>query len=142
MISADIRRLLWARGLRAFGDGFVSLLLPLYLITLGLSPFQVGVIATGTLLGSGVLTLLVGLHAYRLRFRTLLLMATVLMAVTGAGFAVGADSLGRFGGSSDGTTVGGESDKETEAAGTSSTIETPGDTVFRTVTVGVLGVVS
>ncbi len=88
MISADIRRLLWARGLRAFGDGFVSLLLPLYLITLGLTPFEVGVIATSTLLGSGILTLLVGLHAWRLRFRTLLLLATALMAATGVGFAV------------------------------------------------------
>jgi MFS family permease len=88
VISADIRRLLWARGLRAFGDGFVSLLLPLYLISLGLSPFQVGVIATGTLLGSGVLTLLVGMHAWRLRFRTLLLIATALMSATGVGFSV------------------------------------------------------
>jgi MFS family permease len=88
LISNDIRRLLWARGLRAFGDGFVSLLLPLYLITLGLTPFEVGVIATGTLLGSGILTLLVGLHAWRLRFRTLLLLATALMAATGVGFAV------------------------------------------------------
>jgi MFS family permease len=88
VISADIRRLLWARGLRAFGDGFVSLLLPLYLITLGLTPFQVGVITTGTLLGSGILTLLVGLHAWRLRYRTLLLLATALMAATGVGFAV------------------------------------------------------
>ena len=63
-------------------------MLPLYLISLGLTPFQVGVIAAGTLLGSGILTLLVGLHAYRLRFRTLLLMAAFLMAATGAGFAV------------------------------------------------------
>ena len=87
MISADLRRLLWARGLRAFGDGFVSLLLPIYLITLGLTPFQVGAITTGTLLGSGVLTLLVGMHAYRLRIRNLLLMASMLMAATGLGFA-------------------------------------------------------
>jgi len=88
MIPADARRLLWARGLRAFGDGYVSLLLPLYLITLGLTPFEVGAIATGTLLGSGLLTLLVGLHAWRIRFRTLLLMAAALMAATGVGFAV------------------------------------------------------
>jgi MFS family permease len=88
VISAHIRRLLWARGLRAFGDGFVSLLLPLYLITLGLTPFQVGAITAGTLLGSGILTLLVGLHAWRLRFRTLLLLATALMTATGVGFAV------------------------------------------------------
>jgi len=88
VISVDIRRLLWARGLRAFGDGFVSLLLPLYLITLGLTPFEVGVITTGTLLGSGILTLLVGLHAWRLRFRTMLLFATALMMATGVGFAM------------------------------------------------------
>jgi hypothetical protein len=91
MNAPDVRRLLWARGLRAFGDGYVSLLLPLYLIALGLSPFEVGVIATGTLVGSGLLTLLVGLHAYRLRYRTLLLMATGLMTATGFGFAVVSD---------------------------------------------------
>jgi len=86
-----LRRLLCARGLRAFGDGFVSLLLPLYLITLGLTPFEVGVITTGTLLGSGLLTLLVGMHAWRLRFRTLLLLASALMAATGLVFAIFTD---------------------------------------------------
>jgi MFS family permease len=82
-----VNRLLAAKGLRAFGDGFVSLLLPVYLLELGFSPLQVGVIATVTLLGSGALTLLVGLHAYRFHYRTLLLAATVLMAGTGIGFA-------------------------------------------------------
>lgn len=82
-----LHRMLWARALRAFADGYVSLLLPVYLILLGMSPFQVGVIATGTLLGSGILTLLVGLHAWRFRFRTLLLLAAGLMAATGVGFA-------------------------------------------------------
>jgi MFS family permease len=85
--STSVRRLLWVRGLRAFGDGYVSLLLPAYLISLGLTPFQVGIIATGTLLGSGVLTLLVGLHAYRFRYRALLLVAAALMTATGLGFA-------------------------------------------------------
>jgi MFS family permease len=85
--STSVRRLLWVRGLRAFGDGYVSLLLPVYLISLGLTPFQVGIIATGTLLGSGVLTLLVGLHAYRFRYRALLLVAAALMTATGLGFA-------------------------------------------------------
>lgn len=73
--------------MRAFGDGYVSLLLPVYLTVLGMAPFQIGVIATGTLLGSGVLTLLVGLHAWRFRYRTLLLLAAALMAGTGVGFA-------------------------------------------------------
>jgi MFS family permease len=82
-----LSRLLWVRGLRAFADGYVSLLLPLYLISLGMGPFEVGVIATATLLGSGVLTLLVGLYAWRFHYRSLLLMAAILMAATGFGFA-------------------------------------------------------
>jgi MFS family permease len=87
MNSHNVRRLLWVRGMRAFGDGYVSLLLPVYLLSLGLTPFQVGVVATGTLLGSGVLTLLVGLNANRFRYRTLLLAAAALMTATGLGFA-------------------------------------------------------
>lgn len=82
---------LTARGLRGFGDGYVSLLLPVYLIALGLTPFQVGVIATGTLLGSAALALLVGLCAHRLGYRTLLLGATVLMTATGFAFSAVSD---------------------------------------------------
>jgi MFS family permease len=88
MMSPHVRRLLWVRGLRAFGDGFVSLLLPLYLIELGLGPFEVGAITAGTLLGSGVLTLVIGVAAHRFRLRSLLLGATFMMAATGLGFAV------------------------------------------------------
>src|SRR5688500_20348683 len=82
-----VRRLLWSRGLRAFADGYVSLLLPLYLITLGFGPLAVGVVATATLLGSGVMTLVVGLHAHRFQYRTLLVLAALLMSATGLGLA-------------------------------------------------------
>jgi MFS family permease len=85
------RRLLLVRGLRAFADGFVSLLLPIYLGVLGMSPLRIGVIVTATLLGSGMLTLWVGLRAYRHDYRTLLLLATALMTATGIGFAAVAD---------------------------------------------------
>ena len=84
---SDVNRLLVARGLRAFADGFVSLLLPLYLLELGFTPLQVGIVATTTLLGSGLVTLVVGLQAYRFHYRTLLLSATAVMAATGLGFA-------------------------------------------------------
>jgi MFS family permease len=86
-MSGQVDRILLAKGLRAFGDGFVSVLLPLYLLELGLGPLEVGIIATATLLGSGVLTLAVGLRAHRFAYRTLLLAATALMAATGLGFA-------------------------------------------------------
>jgi MFS family permease len=88
MRVASLRGLLLARGLRAFADGFVSLLLPVYLLELGLTPFDVGLIATGTLLGSGALTLLVGYQAWRFQFRPLLLAAAVLMTATGLSFAL------------------------------------------------------
>jgi len=87
-VSSHVNRLLVAKGLRAFGDGYVSLLLPLYLLQLGFSPLQVGIIATTTLIGSGLLTLVVGLHAWRYHYRSLLLAASVLMAGTGFGFAL------------------------------------------------------
>lgn len=82
-----MQRLLLAKGLRGFGDGFVSLLLPLHLVSLGLSALQIGVIATTTLLGSGLLTLLVGTQAGRIPYRTLLLAATALMGATGVALA-------------------------------------------------------
>ena len=80
------RRILLARGLRAFADGFVSVLLPVYLLDLGLSATGVGAIATATLLGSALLTLAVGLWAGRISRTALLLAASALMAATGIAF--------------------------------------------------------
>lgn len=85
--SADAVRFLQARGVRAFGDGFVSVLLALHLRNLGFSTIEVGAVVTATLVGSAALTLAVGLAAHRLRLRTLLLRASLLMAATGLGFA-------------------------------------------------------
>lgn len=87
MNNSIVHRIFAVRALRAFADGYVSLLLPVYLISLGMSAVQVGAVATGTLFGSGVLTLLVGLHARRFNNRTLLFMASMLMTLTGFGFA-------------------------------------------------------
>ena len=87
--TADARRLVAARALRGFADGFVSVYLAVYLQLLGLSAVQVGAIVTATLLGSAALTLAVGLVAHRLSPRRVLLGATLLMLATGIGFAVG-----------------------------------------------------
>jgi MFS family permease len=85
--TPDAGVLLQARAVRAFGDGFVSVLLPLHLTTLGFNGFQIGAVATATLLGSAALTLVVGLVAYRLGRQLLLLRASLLMIATGLGFA-------------------------------------------------------
>jgi MFS family permease len=79
--------LLIARALRDFGDGFVAVLLPVYLIALGFSVLQVGVIATSALLGSASLTMLIGLIGARFNQRGLLLAAACLMCITGVAFA-------------------------------------------------------
>jgi predicted MFS family arabinose efflux permease len=86
-LSLDARRVLVARGLRAFGDGFVALLVPIYLYELGFSALAIGAIVTSTLIGTALLTLWVGMVANRHSRRRLLLAAAVLMAATGAGFA-------------------------------------------------------
>jgi MFS family permease len=88
MISADARILLETRGLRAFGDGLISVVLAELLTELDYSDFQIGAVITATLLGSAVTTLVVGLRGRRIPRRTLLRAAAVLMAATGIGFAV------------------------------------------------------
>jgi MFS family permease len=83
--------LLSARGLRAFADGFVALLLPVYLTQLGFDALAIGILTTATLLGSAGLTLAVGLTAHRLAPRPLLLAAALLMLATGFCFALFGD---------------------------------------------------
>ena len=90
-VLPDARLLLWARGLRAFGDGYVSLLLPYYLTLLGYSALEIGAIVTATLLGSGLMTLGVGFIAHRFRQRTLLELAALLMIATGIAFILTTD---------------------------------------------------
>jgi len=77
-----------ARALRDFGDGFVAVLLPVYLLALGLTPLEVGVLSTVSLLGSALLTIGVGFLGRRYDHRQLLLAAASLMIATGVAFAV------------------------------------------------------
>jgi MFS family permease len=79
----DARVLLWTRALRAFGDGYISLLLPFYLTLLGFNALEVGIIITATLLGAGTMTLTVGLIAHRYGNRSLLMAGSVLLIVVG-----------------------------------------------------------
>jgi MFS family permease len=78
--------LLIGRSLRGICDGFVAVLLPAYLLSLGFGKLTVGLISTATLLGSAVATIVVGLLGSRYPQRALLLFAAALMAVTGLAF--------------------------------------------------------
>jgi len=82
-----ISRIFVGRALRGFADGFIAVVLPAYLLSLGLGVLEVGIISTATLLGSALTTLAVGRWGHRFSIRRMLLGAALLMAATGLGFA-------------------------------------------------------
>lgn len=85
--DASVMPLLAGRALRGFCDGFVAVLLPAYLLSLGFDQLAVGLISSVTLIGSAIATMLVGFIGNRFPQRRLLIWAAVLMAATGAAFA-------------------------------------------------------
>jgi MFS family permease len=82
--KADIARLLAARGVRGFGDGFAAIVLPAYLTAIGFGTFEIGIVAAVSLLGSALVTLVVGYLAPRYELRNLMRAGAILMAATGA----------------------------------------------------------
>jgi MFS family permease len=76
-----------ARALRDFGDGFVAVLLPVYLAEIGLGALEVGVVATLALLGSALMTLAIGFLGAKADQRRVLVAASGLMIATGIAFA-------------------------------------------------------
>src|SRR5829696_3452555 len=83
VMPSSILLLYAGRGVRGFGDGFAVVILPAYLTALGLTPFQIGIVATAALLGSSLLTLAMGFFAPKHDLRNLLLFGAVLMVATG-----------------------------------------------------------
>ena len=84
--SSLIALLYAARGLRGFGDGFAIIILPAYMTALGYDAVAVGIVATASLLGTALLTLVVGLIAPRHDLRPLLMFGAGLMVATGIAF--------------------------------------------------------
>ena len=87
VITPDGRRLIATRGLRGYADGLVASSLAGYLGNqLGYSATRIGVIVTGMLLGSAVLTMFTGTWGWRFERRLLLRAGAVLMVMTGLVF--------------------------------------------------------
>jgi predicted MFS family arabinose efflux permease len=84
--ATEARLLMIGRGLRACVDGYVAVLLPVYLLELGFGTWEVGLLSTATLLGSALATVAVGTWGHRFHHRRLLLAAALLMAATGLSF--------------------------------------------------------
>jgi MFS family permease len=90
VLSGDSHRLLATRGVRALVDGTVATVLPAYLIARGLGPTEVGAVVTATLLGSAVITLLLGLRGGHLDRVRLLRVVALVMIATGLAFGLAA----------------------------------------------------
>ena len=87
MITPDGQRLIATRGLRGYADGLIAASLAGYLGNqLGYSATRIGVIVTGMLLGSAVLTMFTGTWGWRFERRLLLRAGAVLMVITGLVF--------------------------------------------------------
>lgn len=85
---SDNRRLvIVARSVRAFADGYAAVLFPLYLMSLGFEEQRVGVISSMMLIGPTFVMLLISARVVRLPLRSTFLLASLLMIVTGLGFA-------------------------------------------------------
>jgi MFS family permease len=85
-MPSNVLLLYLARGVRGFGDGFATIILPAYLTAIGYDIIQIGVVLTASLLGTAVLTLLIGAIAPRHDLRTLMLSGAGIMTLTGLAF--------------------------------------------------------
>lgn len=85
-MPSDIRLLYFARGLRGFGDGFATIILPAYLTAIGFNPVQIGIVVSASLFGTALFTLAVGAIAPRHDLRTLMLAGATLTVLTGLAF--------------------------------------------------------
>jgi MFS family permease len=84
--TSNITLLYVARGIRGFGDGFATIILPAYLTAIGYGPVEIGIVLTASLLGTAVLTLAIGAVAPRHDLRLLMLIGAALMVLTGLAF--------------------------------------------------------
>jgi MFS family permease len=85
--SRDAVRLFFARSLRIFAYGGLSVILVLYLAERRLSEARIGILLTATLLGDTALSLWITTHADGWGRRRMLLLGAGLMVVSGAVFA-------------------------------------------------------
>ncbi|MBI5088643.1 MAG: MFS transporter [Actinobacteria bacterium] len=86
-VSPDGRLLIVSRGVRGVADGAVAVALSAYLTHLGFSGRRIGLIVTCMLIGSALLTLLVGLRGHHMVRRRTLQIAAITMVATGLVYA-------------------------------------------------------
>lgn len=86
-LDADGRLLFATRFARLFAYGALSVVLVLYLVGLGLTESDTGVLLTATLLGDTLVSLYLTTQADRIGRRRMLTVGALLMAAAGVAFA-------------------------------------------------------
>jgi MFS family permease len=87
-LNPDGHLLFSTRTVRLFAYGFVSVVLMLYLVQVGLSETQIGLLLTLTLIGDTVISLWITTTADRMGRRRMLIVGSVLMVLAGGLFAL------------------------------------------------------
>jgi MFS family permease len=87
-LTPDGRLLFTARIMRLFAFGLVSVVLALYLATIGFDEGQIGLLLSLTLVGDAVISLLITTHADRLGRRRMLTLGAGLMTLAGVVFGL------------------------------------------------------
>src|SRR5256885_13674522 len=87
-LNADGRLLFATRFIRLFAYGALSVVLVLYLVALGLTESDTGLLLTSTLLGDTLVSLYLTTHADRIGRRRMLVAGAALMAAAGVAFAL------------------------------------------------------
>src|SRR4051812_49390223 len=86
-LTRDARLLFATRFLRLFAYGALSVVLVFYLVSLGLSESQTGLLLTSTLVGDTLVSLYLTTRADRIGRRRMLIIGAALMAAAGMVFA-------------------------------------------------------
>jgi MFS family permease len=83
-LTPDGKKILLARGARGFAFGFISLVIAVYLNSLGFEPILIGIVLSLTLVGSAVSNIAVSLWADKLGRRKTLVLFSLLMISSSA----------------------------------------------------------
>ena len=87
-MSRDGKLLLYARIVRAFAYGFLSVILAIYLKLIGFDDMLIGIILSATLINSIIFTLFASFYADRIGRRNVLLLYASMMSISGSIFFV------------------------------------------------------
>lgn len=87
-LGRDLALLFAGRGLRSLAQGYLAIIVPLYLARLGFDAEQLGVVFTASAIASALLAAAVGILSDRFGRKTFLILISLMMAAGGLVFAL------------------------------------------------------